>query len=440
MLKVLYPPRSYTQDDERISYTSCILLMRNRAEKISIIKKDHDTIQLTSNQLYKELRQLSVLQELEIWDESSTQWIQTLEHITASCNNLKRLKFEFNGGQIADIASDAFVPSRNIDSLEGKISDCKMLAYIMPKFPLLRALKLSLWYENLTLEDYARLLTYVSKMDIIKVGRFSINSRVVDVTASIWEKASVEVGSKIVEVCYFDAIKEDCALEIVKRKPAAEATISFIYHILNFNSQHTTVINDLGKFIGEFHLNYAAEEIVYYNLPLKRDLPEQLLIQLMMYCPYVRNVRLEGWVLRKHEHSPFTFCLAELYLKGCIIIGTYLEHLSTLVYYLKRLCLERVSYHSENFQTSTGYIHEYDLDRVLKINMPQTKIDSITIIGKFNSWDVPHVKLYVAIDKTCHYYRYKDGLFLSNEKEYNEAAPSSRTELCCLDIPELYFE
>ncbi|CAO3612885.1 unnamed protein product [Mucor hiemalis] len=420
-LMILNSPSGYTKD-EQANHAACIVLMGDKVDKLDIRNEDRQSTDLTSNHLYNILDQLPKLKELEIADYSSVPWIQTLEHITSSCKGLKNFTFTFEKLKNIGTVIDTLVPYKNMESIEGEFNNCKLYTYIIQKFPQPRELKLSHWYDFLGLEEYARLLSYLPGIDTIEVGRVCVNRRVLDVTANWWEETSAELGSKVVEACYSEFRDKDCSLDIVKPKSAKEPTFSFIYHIINLDSQHTEVIEKLGKFIGEFHLNYVTYN-GEYNLPRKEDLPKQFLDNLFKHCPHLHSLQLEGWVLRKK----------------CIIIGNYLSHLSTLLPHLKRLLLQGNSYHSKDIQTSTGYYKEYRIYKDLVYNMPQTEIDCVVISTKYYE-DEPLVKLFVESDKTYYYYRYEEEeICSSNEEEFNQSKERNRIHLRCLNKPKFQF-
>lgn len=380
------------------------------------------------------------MKEIDIRDESYIPSFQTLEHITSTCTKLKKIKFEIGTHSVPEEGVDVFVPSTNIEWLEGDLNNCKALTYIMLKFPQLRALKLRLWYTDLDLKDYARLLTYLSKIDLIDVGRFAVHRRVVGVTTTYWEETSAELGSKSVEVCYLAQEGEGCALGIIKQQNAMQPKFTFVYHLTDDNSQHSGLLDKMGKYLGEFCLVYIADDNEY-DSPVKQDLPKKFIDQLCNQCPQLHTLRFEGWVLRARDVSYQDLALHELYFKECMIFGTFFSQLSAQVPHLKRLTTEAVAYRSKNVRTKTGYDDEYDTDKLLEINMPQTEIDTITIIRKsYYRERIPHVKLFVASDKKFHYYRYEDSLFSSNEKEYKEAEEGSRIYVRCLNIPKFEFK
>ncbi|CAO3612889.1 unnamed protein product [Mucor hiemalis] len=428
MLKVLYSPI----EDERKNYANCILLMSNRVEQVEISNEYCNSTDLNCDSLYSKLKQYSNLKEMDICDNSNTPWFQTLEHITVNCKKLTKLKFQFERQILPEAGFDMFAPSKNIEWLEGNIDDCKMLTYIMHKFPQPRKLRLGFWYSNLDFGDYTRLLTYLSKMDVINVGRFTVNRRVLDITTRYWKKTVAELGSKSVKVCYFDQAEVDCALEIIKREDATEPTYLFVYHIVYYDSQHAEVIKTMGRYIGQFHLVYDMENEVY-DFPEKDNLPKKLLNQLSTLCPNLHTLHFEGWFFRGCSLSSRNLSLDELYFKNCTIVGPFFIQLSARMPHLKRLYIDDVLCGSENTRTSLGY----DVNDIIEIEMPRTRIDTIAI---FCQEELRYVKLFVASDKAYHYYRYEHNFLPSNEKEYSESKEYSRICFSCLNKPEFRFK
>ncbi|CAO3612921.1 unnamed protein product [Mucor hiemalis] len=436
MLKVLDSPYCYSKNAsavQKADFVSCILLMHDRVEKLVLRNPEESE----NDDLYNNLNQLSVLKEVEV--HSRPNLFETFEYVTTSCKALRRLRLHcYKNISAAEI--DTIVPIKDFEYLNLTLSGLSLLTYFMRKFPQPIEISLSLQWEvdSQNLEEFTRILDYLSGIRKVFVDRFTIDRRIPGVMAKYWDTVSEKLGSKTVEARYSDSCEQETyGLEINTGK---EHEYTFHSHILKFDSQHVEVIDTLGKHIGEFHFSYSVEESDY-DLPVKRDLPTKFMDHLFTRCPNLRALQFEGWVFRKRSIQHQKLPISELYFKECLIFGDYLTHLSKLLPQLNRLIIEQVSYCAKSVKTSSGYDQEYYFDNdPLQINMPRTRIDTITFVRRFGQEaSISHVKLFVTNEKTHYYYRQQEGLLSSDEKDYNSESALERIYICCVNKPKIQF-
>lgn len=434
-LKVLSPPESYATNDVKRNYLSCILLMRNRVAKVTLQPMSDSS---PDSLIYNELDQLNQLEEVDITGCDSPRWFETLEHVTASCKNLKKLNFNLTGGTVnhVHVDVDAVTPSINVESVNAQITQNDMLLYLMKKFPRLRELSLHHFFDYVpeNPEQLTRILTYLSSIDVFKVERFPVDHGISVFTANYWDKASAELGSKTVEVCYYDLFDEGNGLELFKQKGESGATLSFIFGISYQLSEHLDLINNLGKYIGEFHFKYVAESEMDES-PSKRDLPSGFIDRIFRSCPRLRALHFVGWVFRKAAIAHKELPIGELYFKECIIYGDFFKNLSSRLPHLNRLIIEKAAYVAGNKRSKSNYEHEYSFNNTLEIDMPQTQIETVTLHRSKSP--TSYVKLFVASEKTHHFYGYKGILFETSEKEYNAAQRGDCVYISCFNKPKI---
>ncbi|CAO3612897.1 unnamed protein product [Mucor hiemalis] len=311
-LKVLHPPRKDLNRDQRVIYASCILLMRDRVEKVALYNEEARANNFRSNHLYNNLNQLRVLKEVKISDDIGDQWILSVEHVTASCKALKKLTLDFKvGNNNKDVDMSSIVPSTNIESLNVQLRDKRMLFHIMHKFPQLREMTINNWNCELVSEEYLQLLAFISKIDAFQITRLYVNHNIAELTAHYWDTTLARTGSKIVKALYHDIdIYEDYGIEISKLKDEKRPTFSFSYHQIQANPQHIETVDMLGKYIGEFHFIYGKRKN-----SSKGDLPQLFMDHLFMRCPHLHTLYFEGWVFHKRYLLLQNFPIDELYFK-----------------------------------------------------------------------------------------------------------------------------
>lgn len=434
-LKVLNPPESYAKDDEKKNYLSCIHLMRDRVEKVTLEPMSDSS---PDSLIYNELDQLNKLEEIVITGRNSPRWFETLEHVTASCKNLKKLSFNFTGGTVdhAHVNIDTVTPSNNVESVNAQITRNDKLLYLMKKFPQLRELRLSHFFDYVpeNPEQLTQMLTYLSSIDVFKVERFPVDHGISVFTANHWDAASAELGSKTVEACYYDLFDEGNGLELFKRKGEAEAAFSFIFFIKFPLSEHLDLIDNLGKYIGEFRFKYLAESEHDYSPP-KSDLPSGFMDRLFRSCPHLHTLHFVGWVFRKATIARKELPISELYFKECIIYGDFFKNLSSRLPHLDRLIIEEVAYVAGNKRSKSNYEYEYSFHNTLEIDMLLTQIDTIILHRRKSS--TSYVKLFVTSERTYHYYGYKGIRFEANEEDYNAAQRGDCVYICCFKKPNI---
>lgn len=218
-------------EEEQENYASCILLMRNRVQRIRLVH--NGTGYLTSSSLYKIFDKLTVLWNLKILCRGGIQWFPVLEYVT-TCRALKRVDITFRGSaDKKDVDINAIVPCPRIQTLQILIWDSEMLMYIMHKFPQLRGFSTFFIYQ-LKPQEFVRLLDYVSRIDSLRVqGIFAniLNSKVV---MDYWNSLSPKLGHQIVHMSYSECKNDVYQLTIMKSKDKAEPIFSIKYDPAHF--------------------------------------------------------------------------------------------------------------------------------------------------------------------------------------------------------------
>ncbi|CAO3612917.1 unnamed protein product [Mucor hiemalis] len=403
---------SYTmKEDEKTNYASCIFLMRDRVENVILGNMPASMPDF----LYSNLNQLKAVKVLDVRTCHSS-WFQTLEHVTASCKDLKQLNYHFQGHS-NQVSFDVNAISPSDTKLLIIHSDQEnMLLYIMHKFPQPKELNYygsDHYLSSEKPEELTRILDYLAPIEAFDVSSFVVDDKIVDFISSHWNSTSAAVASRAIDTGF-----------------------TIMYHPREYDSQHTEIINKLDNYIGEFRLRYDAED--------KQDLPSEFLDHLFTRCPQLNNLHLHGWMLRQRRYIPdYELSISQLYLGECSIYGDYLSRLSAVVPHLERLILEENSYfHSCRRTSRYNDEHIFGERNTLEIDMPHTEIDLVEFFMPDGDREsISYVKVLVESENTSYYYGYKDDCFITNANamDYSTTCESQRTFISCRNKPEIRF-
>lgn len=428
---------SYTmKEDEKTNYASCIFLMRDRVENVILGNMPASMPDF----LYSNLNQLKAVKVLDVRTCHSS-WFQTLEHVTASCKDLKQLNYNFQGHS-NQVPFDVNAISPSDTKLLIIHSDQEnMLLYIMHKFPQPKELNYygsDHYLSSEKPEELTRILDYLAPIEAFDVSSFVVDDKIVDFISSHWNSTSAAVASRAIDVCYTESVPnfDSVGLEFFKTIDQKETGFTIMYHPREYDSQHTEIINKLDNYIGEFRLRYDAED--------KQDLPSEFLDHLFTRCPQLNNLHIHGWMLRKRDVPDDPLSLNELFFAECDIYGDYLTSLSAVVPHVKRLILQEVAYFSRYKKRSRHGLDDiFSSKNTLEIVMPYTEIETIELCLPYGENDsIFYVQVFAINECTSYYYGYTEDRYIenANEKDYKATDKSLRTFISCLNKPKIKME
>ncbi|CAO3617617.1 unnamed protein product [Mucor hiemalis] len=315
-----------------------------------------------------------------------------------------------------------------------------MFLYIMLKFPQLRRLM----HSNLSTPirqnlshgqapgGYTQFLNYLSGMNDFHVDNFLVDRHVSKSTANYWDSVSAKAGSKIVKVGIggsFDS-EQDYEVAISKYKYETEPKISFSYPVLQFDMKLFELLDNLGKYIGEFYLIDAPDS--------QNELPQNFMKHLLNRCSHLHALHFESWVIEGSDFTVGKFSIDKLYFENTIIVG--LNYLSSVLRKLGCLFLRGVI-HYTTVPLVEQELEDNDIDYFLEIDMPYTEIGEIYLDDDI----IPdYIKVFVTSESSYHYYRCENDSSITQvneevfkKEEFDEGENFYYVSICCLNKPKL---